>query len=516
MIDTNEQTSLIPSISIDALLAARDNAQRIYKQMGEDLIEARRQLAVFDVELPKVRVQFPGDQHIDLGPESGDAVNREIDRFVWAQLFRLTNIDTLMDHESRRKLMDQLYQSQAHHRHRKYGEKDEDELPELTRENIQSVMDGLKEGQLGYFQKCVEAVYKSLSWCHRTNEPGAIGKKLIITGAFYSWSRSMQGDSTSLGHHENIHDLERVLHILSGNAPPTHQTAGLRTIGKLTYGKWTPVPNPHGEPMMDIICYRKGTMHIRIKDQALVNDMNRIMAERHPGAIPWPKASKASQWGSKHQAQEPVAPGALAKTDKAARQAFYTPAEVAETVVAKAFPGRDYYGKARGSNSTVLEPSAGEGSLVREALRANCSHVTAIENDPHSVQLLNLLADRVNIHDETKLTVRNGNFFDLQPFRKNVFDVVIMNPPFSKGQEVEHVLHAWTFVKPGGRLVSIMSNAVTFRDKGRYKDFREFLDEHGAEIEPLPEGSFVESGTKVSTVLVSIDKPSLALTADAR
>jgi len=496
-----ETNALIPSISIEALLAARDNAQRIYRETAEQLRKAKAQLSRFDVSLPGVSVQFPGSEYLAIDDERNvDAINREIDRFVWVQLFQLTNIDTIMDHETRRKLFEQLGQSQSYRRNERMTKGmtkgSVEELPDLTAENIESVFQGVHDNQLEYFERCVEAVYKALSWDHKTNEPGRIGKKIITTNAFYPWARSMQGDGTRLGHHEHIHDLERVLCILSGQAPPTHESPGLRTIGELKYGKWYDVPNPDGgDPLMSIICYRKGTAHIKILNAAHRDDMNRIMAHRYPGAIAEPHGTRRSQWGAA-QAERPKTSTALVKTDKAARQAFYTPEDLAVELVEAAGLDRGY---------RVLEPSAGGGSIVRAAIRANSSRVTAIENDPQSVELLGYLADRVNKYDEGRMVVRYGDFFDVSPDDEG-FDAVVMNPPFSNGQEVEHVLHAFTFLKPGGRLVSVMSKAITYRDKGRYGVFAQFLEGAGAEIRPITSGSFTESGTNVETVMVILDK----------
>jgi 16S rRNA G966 N2-methylase RsmD len=507
-----ESNALMPSISIDALLAARDEAHRIYFETAELLRAASKNLDRFGVSLPTVRVQFPGDEYLDLAStENDEAINREIDRFVWVQLFQLTNIDTIMDHKTRRDLFEQLGKSQRYRRRTGWAqqpEKDPDELPELTKENIEAVFQGIHDNQLEYFERCVESVYKALSWEHKTNEPGRIGTKIITTNAFYQWQRSMQGDSTTLGHHEHIHDLERVLCILNGDAPPTHESPGLRTIGSLTYGKWYDVPNPNGgDPLMSMICYRKGTAHIKILNKAHRDDMNRIMANRYPGAISEPQGARRSQWGDA-QAKKPKTSTALAKTDKQARQAFYTPETLADEVAGTAFPERDYYGRPRGHGHTVLEPSAGEGALARAALRADCGHVTAIENDPKAVRLLSLLADRVNVRDEHNMSVDGRDFFDVTPASyPDGFDVVMMNPPFSNEQEVEHVLHAWEFVKPGGRLVAIMSNAVQSRTTGRYKIFADFLQRNDATIRQNPASSFKESGTNVNTVTVVIDKP---------
>jgi 16S rRNA G1207 methylase RsmC len=81
-----------------------------------------------------------------------------------------------------------------------------------------------------------------------------------------------------------------------------------------------------------------------------------------------------------------------------------------------------------------------------------------------------------------------------------------MNPPFSKGQEARHILHAMKFLRPGGRLAAIASAGVTFRETALYKELREALA-IGGKIEELPPGTFSKEGTDVSTVLITWTKP---------
>ncbi len=59
-------------------------------------------------------------------------------------------------------------------------------------------------------------------------------------------------------------------------------------------------------------------------------------------------------------------------------------------------------------------------------------------------------------------------------------------------------------LKPGGRLVAIMSEGPFFRwaDQG----FRDWLDEVGGESEQLPPDAFKASGTGVNSRLVTISK----------
>jgi hypothetical protein len=90
--------------------------------------------------------------------------------------------------------------------------------------------------------------------------------------------------------------------------------------------------------------------------------------------------------------------------------------------------------------------------------------------------------------------------------KKPLYDKIVMNPPFSRQQDIDHVLHAWKLLKPGGRLVSVMSGGTEYRQNKKALAFQELWNVYGY-IEPLPPGSFEESGTGVNTVLVILDKP---------
>lgn len=163
---------------------------------------------------------------------------------------------------------------------------------------------------------------------------------------------------------------------------------------------------------------------------------------------------------------------------------FPTPAKLAKHVVFMADIGPDM---------RVLEPSAGQGAIA-EHVPAGCSL--------HCVELLD---DNVAALAKRGFSIKHhGDFLSLAPVAE--FDRVVMNPPFDKQSDIDHVTHAWKFLKPGGRLVSIMASSVLFRDNRKTVEFRGLAEKHGT-IERLPEGSFKESGTGVNTVLVVMDKP---------
>lgn len=98
------------------------------------------------------------------------------------------------------------------------------------------------------------------------------------------------------------------------------------------------------------------------------------------------------------------------------------------------------------------------------------------------------------------------------------YDRIVMNPPFSKGRDIQHVQHAYSLLKPGGRLVAIMGEGAFFQSNSAAEGFRAWLDDLGATSERLPENSFMDAALPVNTAvnarMVVIDKPASATTTD--
>ncbi|WMD23902.1 methyltransferase (plasmid) [Achromobacter seleniivolatilans] len=142
----------------------------------------------------------------------------------------------------------------------------------------------------------------------------------------------------------------------------------------------------------------------------------------------------------------------------------------------------------------VLEPSAGQGELARWCCRAG-----------GVVDCYELMDENYAVLSQAPCffaAVQQIDFLTVQA--QPIYDRVIMNPPFMKQADVHHVMHAHKFLKPGGRLIAIMSAGVTFRENRLTVSFRELVRDRGGFIEALPEGSFKASGTMVNTVVVAI------------
>lgn len=150
-------------------------------------------------------------------------------------------------------------------------------------------------------------------------------------------------------------------------------------------------------------------------------------------------------------------------------------------------------------NARVLEPSAGWGNIA-DAVRQRHPDITVdcIELVSSLRRILELKGHNLVSHDALSYTTAD------------LYDTILMNPPFENNQDIQHVRYCYEhLLKPGGRLVAIMSEHPFFGREKQAQDFRDWLEQTGSS-DPLPDGTFEKSEyrpTSVRTRLVVIDKP---------
>ena len=155
-----------------------------------------------------------------------------------------------------------------------------------------------------------------------------------------------------------------------------------------------------------------------------------------------------------------------------------------------------------GPNQLILEPSAGQGAIVDKIiplLGDQLARLVICENLPENIQIL-----------FEKGYGSLGGFFEyyeLCIINDMKFDRIIMNPPFERQADIDHVTAAYGLLAPGGILVTIMSAGVLFRENKKTVEFREnIMEPHGTYLDRLPAGAFKESGTMVNTILLRLEK----------
>lgn len=149
----------------------------------------------------------------------------------------------------------------------------------------------------------------------------------------------------------------------------------------------------------------------------------------------------------------------------------------------------------------VLEPSAGDGALVRAvSAMVRGVAVTAVEPNRDRAAL---------IGDHSSVTVVVDTLESYAASEPEPFDAVVMNPPFAVPGKptlwIDHVHLAWSLLKPGGRLVSIAPAGFVHRTDRRHAAMRDLVSAHGDWDELSPD-AFKSSGTSIRAVVLWADR----------
>lgn len=142
---------------------------------------------------------------------------------------------------------------------------------------------------------------------------------------------------------------------------------------------------------------------------------------------------------------------------------------------------------------TVLEPSAGRGAIIKE-INARYS----------------LLVDYYELSETNRkyLNDLHANYCgdDFLKADDKLYSRIIANPPFSKNQDIDHILKMYGKLDKGGILVSVCSTHYQFCKNKKETDFGNFLEYTQAEVINLEAGDFKESGTSVKACIIVFRK----------
>jgi hypothetical protein len=137
----------------------------------------------------------------------------------------------------------------------------------------------------------------------------------------------------------------------------------------------------------------------------------------------------------------------------------------------------------------VLEPSAGIGNIA-DIIKQTTTNIDVVEQMSGFRELLQLKGYNLVGYDF------------LECATLNLYDAIIMNPPFS--DEQRHIKHAYSLLKAGGILVSITSPHWTFaRDKAS-QEFKNWVEDENSFTLDLESGTFEMTG--VASKILVIEK----------
>ena len=149
-------------------------------------------------------------------------------------------------------------------------------------------------------------------------------------------------------------------------------------------------------------------------------------------------------------------------------------------------------------HDTVLEPSVGQGSILKAIHGVVDTKVGVYELMDVNRMIL------INKFPEYSYELEGFDF--MQSTSKPKYNKIVANPPFAKNQDIDHVHKMYDKLLEGGRLVSVMSKHWQLSTNRKETEFRLWLENVDAEVIELPAGTFKESGTNISAVIVIINK----------
>ena len=154
----------------------------------------------------------------------------------------------------------------------------------------------------------------------------------------------------------------------------------------------------------------------------------------------------------------------------------------------------------------VLEPSCGELALARLAAEVvGKSNVVCLDINPEFVELAKQEGFEAHLADFLHI--------DLDSLGR--FDLAVMNPPFSLGDDLKHVLQA---ARCANRVASIMGTHFQHGKGSAATAFRDAVSDSAVclDRQAIPPGAFSESGTEIATVMLSLDSHALLSAIDGR
>lgn len=497
-------TALMPRATIAQLVDRRNKAIALYAEAYETIVAAdnavKKAQAMADsagpltgdgrysFHLRETIEKFTGAVALPDRAFYLSTARRIVDTCVWQHIIKVTDLEMLMDRQAKEELHKSMMEQEKRHRSRREIEEDETPLadpdefaggmPEITVENILATLDRFAGEADMIFRRGLANSFSGLDRRFRSHDGFKVGARMILSYAFDDsghWNYNRDQEST-------IADIERAFRLLDGH-PPSHRYASIRqAIDNDRQGRWGARQSETDSEYFKIRIFKNGNAHIWFKRDDLVEKVNKLLAEYYGEVIGDAKTEGAD-----------ADPLAEIKNTPARYFGFYpTPDKAADELIDRA----PLYRRDGEPKLTVLEPSAGTGALARRAL-AKGATVDCCEIQPHLAETLSTDLYR---------KVFNQDFLALDPGVTGLYDVVVMNPPFDRERDIDHVMHAWEFLKPTGCLVAIMSAGTEFRETHKSIAFRAFMEKHKAQQYDLPSGSFSEVGTNVNTIIVKVYK----------
>lgn len=422
-----------------ATLARRAHENASFHEADHDRREAfRRLFAAFDPV------------------ESVEAFRKDLDARTWVRIIDVAGIRRLMDRTAK----DDLYRDLA------------GSVPEVTEETIHGLLAGLAGDARLIFQRGLARAFSDLDRRFKSHDGFKVGARMILTRLFDEWGHWNYHNSAR----ETIADVERVFAVLDGREPTPGELVRAIDASRTGHG---PRQGVCESSYFRIRTFQNGNAHLWFTRDDLVDRANLELADYYGAVLPDGVPAGGPEADLRSSSRELSRDLAFYPTPDAVGRALLRHLDLRE--------------------ARVLEPSAGDGRLVRLLLEAGAS-VTAVEVDPDRCAA-------IGRHPRLRTVCANFLRWPQSP----TFSYVVMNPPFYGTHWIDHVVHAYGFLAPGGELVAVVPATAEFGESKRHVEFRAWATERSEcrrlRFEDLPPESFAESGTRVQTAVLRLRRP---------
>ncbi|TJW14398.1 MAG: DUF4942 domain-containing protein [Mesorhizobium sp.] len=511
--------AIMPRATIEDIVRNRNEALALYEIAHSKIIDAHNaEMAAIEV----ARSAFPGTNSLNFGQEQRTKqlqkevtnIPREdymrearhiIDLNIWAWIVERTDLERLMDKTAKDQLRKQMSHivEPAGEGHLLTQEELEKGLPPITVENIYATLEQFMLNADMIFKRGIATAFSKLDRRFRSHDGFKVGSRVILPYCFTEFG--------SWNYHRNerdtLMDIERTFAVIDGKMVG-HSYA--TTVGAIDENRRIGSGKRQSEIDTDyflIRIYMNGNAHLWMKRHDLVRKVNKLLGEYYGETI-----------GDGQQAEED--PFANIKHTPAKRYGFFpTPDGLSDRVIEEAAIRPP---EATEPRLRILEPSSGTGNLARRCI-INGADWTKDWSRYDEDRIEKFIAehrwdnqvDCVEIQQHLAVDLRAEgiygrvfaqDFLQLQPSTTGLYDRVVMNPPFDRERDIDHVVHALKFLKPDGVLIAIMSAGTEFRETKKSVAFRDLVKSRGGYFNDLPERSFAESGTNINTIMLVIGK----------
>lgn len=422
----------------------------IIAEYDEKLANARQEVMAFEAAGDSLKMAATingkyGNTTIDTGRICANTIEKSLLKSAWLVIYDMLQIKRIASAADKRKF-----------------ECDIENPAPFTLDNIRSTFGNYILDPRGNILRGLAEVFCTLDQSYKSHEKVKIGvqglpKRIILTGVRdFGWGRDR---------------LENILNALAqyqGKPLVTHQevSALLEDENALLKNGEINSNNRYNPQKIRVIGrgvrlrrFNNGNGHLFFEPDTL-KDINLALAEYYGEVLPDAAEEKPTKRAGSTAVSKDL-------------QYYPTPISVIERVLENVHlrPG-----------IKVLEPSCGCGRFM-DAIKVKGAEVFGIEVD----------FSRANQARAKGHNVLTANFLETSPVSD--YDFIVMNPPFYGKHYAMHIEHAQKFLKPGGRLISVLPVTARYDHgllNGRWED--------------LPIGSFRESGTNINTTILTIFK----------